>query len=357
MNLSNPKKRYSVKVKLLFGLAILLTCIAIFAFTKKMYQFYLYESHVIPSKVVYYRNHPLYQKIYRAEKFGLQKKTLSEKIALLPEEVMNFLFLTKYGNVSNYSLNSKQKQLVNNAYTLLPKFLQETIKKHVVRISFVKGYRYSGLCHPSFTKSGKIYSLIIINAKLLEQSLDEWINEKENKMFRSSEKDSKGITVSISNRHSAILAILLHETAHAFDFNHHITPYTDATTFRVQKDVFIRKHPYTTSAWIDFRERLDKKKIFTLVRTYQENIPLHSANKMYTTLIQSPHSSIYGTLNWSEDFADMVMLDHLVNQMSLQYEISVRDAKGLTTTYRPLENPRVKKRIKIMHAEIAKRKK
>ncbi|MCL1834100.1 MAG: hypothetical protein FWG49_06310, partial [Leptospirales bacterium] len=193
-----------------------------------------------------------------------------------------------------------------------------------------------------------LYSIIILNPKILKVYMSDWIEYRDSSIFRQ----TKDITVkSICKPNNLqLLQTIVHETSHVYDYHMHITPYTDPqlAIFKTSETT-----PFTDNVWenyympvieFDFYYR-DGLSFYGLG---DKKIDSSYAADLYRDLLNTPFSSAYGAVSWAEDFAESFTWFYLEKHFGIEYKVNVYKDRTLIVEFSPSKNKKIEQRSRIL---------
>jgi len=270
-------------------------------------------------------------------------------------ETPDFLLKTfmEWDNVDNYTSylpTESELQIIEEYLSVLPPLHKKTIEEKLIGIYFINNLMGSGIADYVIDENNNIYTILIINPKTLKSSISEWISLRENSCFIQN-TGSVDINVNCGDDYLGFLYILLHETSHIVDYIHYITPYTEPGIKEIKGDEILDKTELTSNVWNDYYIPVNRYN-----HNYRDNISYYGLNNgphlkqsdisgIYKDLSNSPFVSLYGSLSWAEDFAELMTWYHITEKMGLPYEINLYKDNNLLSTYKPMNSPLVKSRI------------
>ncbi len=152
-----------------------------------------------------------------------------------------------------------------------------------------------------------------------------------------------------------LLYLLIHETGHVEDYINQATPYIgDFHKYYISKyksGSVTNMTEFTENIWktrvmpeytYDFFNRT--KFNFYGMDSNKSLLPNNDIPETYRTFSKTPFVSPYAGTNWAEDFAEYVTFYHLVEELNLQYTVTVLKNKKSVLQYEPMNNPAVKNR-------------
>ncbi|MFP4527007.1 MAG: hypothetical protein ACLFQX_00540 [Candidatus Kapaibacterium sp.] len=248
-----------------------------------------------------------------------------------------------------YPPTGNDGRLLAEYLDLLPPGYLPILRERLLGIYFVDGLTYSG--YTDFVvdpDSDSIYCFIVLNAETLDSEMQRWVGHKENTCFRDDCEDE--IRIALSDAYKGLLYILIHEASHVIDYINGITPYTepDIATLRGWQG---RHSEFTEGVWADYGKTIPQYEF-----TYHSDITFYgfrggpkisdsNASEVYEGLAQTPFTSLYGSINWAEDFAEYMTFYHLTRQLGISYRIEVIRNDSVIYEYEPFLSPLVAERI------------
>ena len=247
-----------------------------------------------------------------------------------------------------YKISARDKQEIEKCLFQLPEKIKTVLDKKLLGIFFVDEFMGGGLTDYVFDRKGNLYSIMILNPKILKTSMSDWINYRDNSIFN----ETKGITVKSICKPGAqqLLHTLVHEISHVYDYHMYVTPYTDPglTIFKTSD----------TSEFIDNVWESYYKPVKEYDFPNRDNLSFYGlgdkktnssyAAELYRDLLTTPFSSIYGAASWAEDFAEAFTWFYLKKRFGIEYTVNVYRDKTLLISFSPSKNKKIEQRIKIL---------
>ena len=274
--------------------------------------------------------------------------SIEERILPAPDIIIKSL--NKMDNVNiyaSYELNGNEKQLFLGYYNLLPPKYKNIIDEKVIGIYFVNNFLGGGMTEAVFDNSGAMYMVLFFNPEILHKNITEWINFRDNSIFKN---DGSTISLNIvcNSNYYALIHTLLHETSHVFDYYNHITPFTEIFLKTGQS-----KFPtdFVKNIWNDYDEPVpeynyeNRKTISFYGLGTKTNIG--QAFDIFTSLGKTPFNSLYGSKTWAEDFAESFTWYYLKKYHNIDYITTLKKGGNTILLYDPNKNELVKSRYTI----------
>jgi hypothetical protein len=250
---------------------------------------------------------------------------------------------------SGYELTEAEKNVFMEYYNLLPEKYKDIINNKVFAIYFINNFKGSGMTDCVFDKNNNAYIILYLNRELLNKTISEWIEFRDNSPFI--DNANIDIEVDFNTNYLALIFGLLHETSHIYDFYYNITPYTDPYLMNIY-DIEYSKS-FTKDIWDDFKKQ---KSIYNIFCDHEisfydlgNRLDKELSMEFYKRLVNSPFSSLYGSTTWSEDFAETFTYYYLNKFLETRYEIKIYKNNELNMIYSPTDNPLIIERYKLFN--------
>jgi len=270
-----------------------------------------------------------------------------------PPEIL-LRYLRKLDNKRDYELympSRYEKTIIRNAIALLPKREKSVLQNRLIGIYFIKNFTGNGLCEWVLDRSGMVYIFFVFNPSAFGKTASELLTEKENTCFIKDDTSIK-IIVDCGKKIPGFYYILLHETAHAADYVLNVTPYVDED-FRKFMNIERAETEFTKNYWIGYNTTKEHFIFSNKVYFYNIGKPklkISQSVAVYKALSRSPFATLYGSISWAEDLAELAAYNYITHVMGEPFRIYVlRDKKELFSFY-PMESPQIIKRLPQLEA-------
>jgi hypothetical protein len=188
---------------------------------------------------------------------------------------------------------------------------------------------------------------LIVRGGVLRETVSEWLTTKERTCY-----DASGSARRVSIEAGALDAIryvMLHEATHMVDRALDLTP-----PWRPPAAPDPAVSPFTRGFWrnpLAIAEPYDAP-ILNQSHFRREGtvLPVQQAQAMYEALQRTPFASLYASMNWSDDLAELVTVSHWTTKLGQPFRIVIRDGEREVFAYEPMASPLVRQRL----AEIAR---
>jgi hypothetical protein len=273
-----------------------------------------------------------------------------ERLKVIPDILLGALMTMDETDVYRAHEPTKQERAMLKQYlALMPQKFNPVIKDRLVGIYIVDNFIGSGLTDYIYAPDGTLYTVIVLNSNVFELGISELLTKKERTCFIAAEEIS--ITINAGDKYTGLMYILTHEIVHVLDYVDGLTPWVEEAFMprdllsmegtALTRDVWAyRKTPKFT---YDFPMR---KEIVFYGLGEGPKINISSAKDMYRSLGATPFTSLYASMNWAEDVAELGAFYHLTQVLKQPYEIAVQVGYNAPVSYRPMNNPKVMERFK-----------
>ena len=268
---------------------------------------------------------------------------VSERLLIAPQIIIDSL--NDYDKVDNYSphkLNDNEKQLFMNYFDLLPAGLQKAIVEKVIGIYFIDNFLGGGMTLQVYDNNGNMNIALFFNPEILHTNISEWINFRDNSAFLPDDKLS--VIVTCNSNYFALIHTLFHEASHVYDFSYSITPSEN------QKPVI--HTDFTRNIWTSVNEPIEEYNFSNRNNLsfygFGESLDKKHALTIYSSLANTPFSSLYGSTTCTEDFAEAFTWYCLKKNFEINYVTQLKENDKIIFTHDPDDNELVKSRYKTL---------
>lgn len=279
---------------------------------------------------------------------------LADRVGPIPEALL--AHLREYDHnpaYTGYVPNGKERRAIAKSIGQLPPSYQKQLAADLVGIYFIENFQGSGWCDWLVRPDGTFACYMAINPMALAMNVSEMLTWKEYTAVKPRPDGAPVVIIDCGDSVSALTFILLHEATHGVDYSRRLTPYVDRDLFTVSgfvpgPDALVT--PYWAGydilrpefAW-PYQGRISFYGLW--------NTPQFSAAEVHTALRKTPCVSLYATLNWAEDLAELVAFDTLVNRLGCPYRIVVNNQAG-EFIEEPMRRPAVMERLPALRARL-----
>ncbi|MCB1320831.1 MAG: hypothetical protein KDK34_11295 [Leptospiraceae bacterium] len=246
------------------------------------------------------------------------------------------------------SFQTSERAQLKQAMQDLPPLLQRALKERLLGIYIVPDFLTSAMTEFVPGSDGKVYAFMILNDSVFKYTSPEIITLREQTVFRDTDPEFE-IRIEAGGNTPAVHYIFLHEMVHVADYAYRITPYIEKAADSFQPTNPDRPH-IVDAYWRDDSHPEDRWHFPDQDRVtfygFHDGPLLDESDApgIYASLARSPYISLYGSILWAEDLAELISLGVLARQ-GYAYEIQlVRNGK-VEERIRPLESPLIQKRL------------
>ncbi|MEK6154701.1 hypothetical protein WIW50_15640 [Flavobacteriaceae bacterium 3-367] len=285
------------------------------------------------------QNDILNSKVYELD----SSSSLLSRIGETPSKILD-RFRDAGMNPSRHTLTREEHKIVSSALNELPPLHQRVLKKHLLRISFLDNMPNTAFTAPiSPNDSIKLYA-ITVRAEILNQTVSEWLTEKERNCFDFS---NTNLNVSIrAGELSAILYVLIHEATHIVDGALNLTPQYTVPQREIENS--LKSNPFTANIWknrIEPIEIFQNKMLDEIYFKSRKKMPINKSQEIYGALKNSPFVSLYGRNSYHEDLAEIATIYHFTKKLKQEYQIVIAKGNSKLFSYEPMKSMLVKNRL------------
>lgn len=276
--------------------------------------------------------------------------SLISRVVKKPDAILEFL--RQYDSNPNYTLyipSDEEMKVIQDALNSLPPLNQKVLKEKLVGFYFVNNLLGSGFTDFILGDNDELYYFMAFNPTVFRKNMDEWLTFKDSTCFIHNQPEER-VEIQINSKLPSFLGILLHESVHAVDYAINITPYVEPAVLSLMKNV--KKYTlFIENTWKDYSlpetsNLYSKREKVTFYKMRQGPlIPITEARDLYENLSKTDFASLYSSLSWAEDLADLVMYYHLTEKMKNSYKIVIYNKNKKIYSYEPMKSDRVKKRF------------
>lgn len=246
-----------------------------------------------------------------------------------------------------YIPDEAEMKILKEYLGYLPQKIREVLEAKLLGIFFVDTLQGGGMSDFVFDKEGVLYSVLVLNPRILKTSLGEWLRFRDASAFTT----DQGVVIAsdCGDSYVGLLHTLFHEASHIYDYHRQMTPWVEPGLAALSS---VTATAFTESAWATYAEPLkthdfpERKNISFY--DFGPRLDGARAASMYVSLGATPFSSLYGSTSWAEDFAESFTWFYLEKRLGIRYETSVVREGIVLARYSPSDNENVRKRHKIL---------
>jgi hypothetical protein len=273
-----------------------------------------------------------------------------------PDFVVSFWGRTdKAFDYASYMPTVPELGMIDEYLSKLPRHLKDVLQDRLVAIYFINNLRGSGVTDYVLNDHYDVYLIMLFNPAALKTDISTWMTFRENSCFTGKAPDEVSLKINCGKQYSGFLYALVHESAHAVDYVESYTPYTEKQ-IKIIRQVKTTQTLFTKDVWTDRRTPLapydfPSRRNLTFYGTDGgPKISISDTPRIYKQFAATPFVSLYGSMNWADDFADTVMFYHLTQVLGQPYEIHLTSKSGSSLVLRPMDSSLVKARFSVIQS-------
>lgn len=259
-------------------------------------------------------------------------KPLAERIGPCPEALVEvYREFDAKPEYQPYAPTPEEKALVAGYLDGLPEGMKTAFRERLIGVYFIKDLLGNGLSDFVFDerdpKAGT-YSVIFLNPAGFGRTLSETLTLRE----RSAFKGEAAVSIDCGAEHRGILYSVLHEGTHAYDYIRGITPYVEVTVPLILGDEDRVRASW--DVWDAYAQpgKAARSEWWGKLKFYGGGggplIEAKDVPAVYADLLRSPFASLYSTLAWAEDAAELVLFYHITQKLGQPYVVRVPSVTG-----------------------------
>ena len=223
-----------------------------------------------------------------------------------------------------YILKPAEKRLLLDLLASLPAAMRRAFQEKLLGIYLVENFTGNGMSNWVLDERKKVHAWIVINPAAFKKSLSETLTGREASVFQG----DAGVRVDCGTKYPGVLYTLLHEGLHAYDYVEGVTPYVERMVVQATKggqgegaswDVWAAIDKPRPEADFTYRDKLH---FYGLGGGAA--IPAADAAKVYEAFKKTPFASLYGSLSWAEDAAELFVFHHIVRVLKQPYAVRLK---------------------------------
>ena len=287
-------------------------------------------------------------RIHQFENYSFDRHARPPSRAGMPPRMV-LGYLQRLDNRTDYAPylpSDAERAVVGDAYRILPERTKSVLENRLIGIYFIKNFTGNGLCEWVVDRRGKVYIFLVFNPRALGKTASELLTEKEQTCFFRDDPSIE-IRVDCGNTIPGFYYILLHESAHAVDYVLNITPFVDEE-YKRQLGIKKTKSEFTKNSWAGYNTSKEHFIFSQRVSFYGMDAPKLKSSEavaVYKDLARSPFASLYGSMSWAEDLAELAAFYHITHVLKGPYAIHVVQKKKTIFSVRPMETAAVIERL------------
>ena len=279
-----------------------------------------------------------------------ENSSLISRVTIPPIFMLNYLKkLDNKPDYYPYLPNSNEMKIVEDALNLLPPLNQRILKKKLIGIYFIRNFLGNGLTDWVVDSQNTVYTIVVVNSGVFTKNLSDLLTIKEKTCFQTDDQEYE-IYFDCGKKFNGFNYILLHESTHAVDYIKNFTPYADVQ-YKNYMHIGISETEFTKTIWKGYDASCGDYTFSKRVVFYGFSKPklrMSEAAEVYTELSHSPFVSLYGSLSWAEDLAELVTFYHITHVLNQPYAITITRKGEKILSVHPMESPEVRTRLPLL---------
>ncbi|MFH1537561.1 MAG: hypothetical protein ABIH66_01290 [bacterium] len=277
---------------------------------------------------------------------------LEDRVVAVPGHVMDFMLIFDKDYIAEdapyraYTPTESELEEVKAAIRRLPKEMKEKISPYLLGIYFIENLLGSGFAEFVPDEEGKDHYFMLFNPKVLKMDASEWITDKERSCFI--EEPGYELEIDIGEGLSGFYYIFSHEISHVYDYIAKVTPGEG----KLESEKDRENYPFIGGVWDEFGKPKDKYTFNGMgdITFYGMNdgpkIKISEAPALYDRLQQSPFVTLYGAVNWMEDFAEYMAAHMNIRLYERPWKLTVsKDGEVIYEMKDILKRENIKSRV------------
>jgi len=253
-----------------------------------------------------------------------------------------------------YAPTAYETNLIAGVFSNLPPVLLTLLASNLTGYYFIENFIGTGLTDWILDEQGNVFCYIIFNSKVLSENLNETLTRREMSGYSDTENNpDTAVRVVMSDVVSGFHYVLLHETGHVYDYSKRITPYVEPVCrFFPGHDALTKKPSgFSSDVWSSEYKTPRQEYDFHLRKSLRyyglggSSVSITNAAALYRSLSHSPFCSLYGSVNWAEDFTECLTFFYLTRILALPYRIELAFNGEVIMSVTPAETKMVRTRM------------
>ncbi|MEI7528986.1 MAG: hypothetical protein WCK76_08570 [Elusimicrobiota bacterium] len=301
---------------------------------------------------------PAEQNLTRLEAYNfVPGAKLEDRITVIPPALLgNYKDCDKAPEYEAYAPTAADKALVMEYLGLLPELYRKTLEERCLGIFFVKNFKGNGVTSWVTDAKDNVFFHITLNPAGLTDDISTTLSGRENSCFIPQAPGR--ITVDAGTKYKGLLYSLFHEATHGVDYVKGITPWADDTmpvSLRPKKP---GSGSFFSIVW-EYYSLPRKEEDYNLRRQITfyglgggPKLTFGKTLLVYTGLSRSSFASLYGSMSWAEDLAELATMYMLTAKLGQPYRITITGLEGGPFFLEPMRSPKVSARAAALMAEL-----
>jgi hypothetical protein len=281
------------------------------------------------------------------------KGDLASRVKPMPDATLSmWKKWDRVDNYSSYTPTPDELLMVESYISLLPPLHRSVCEERLVAIYFVHNFVGSGAMDFILDENDEIYLYAVFHPATLKNGISKWVTYRESTCFELGKAaGADRVEIDCGDEYSGFMYILLHELTHAVDYIENVTPYLQPGMEKLGLAGGLESTAFTAPVWRSFDKPLElydfdrREKVSFYGLNEGPKLQTQDIFSIYEDLSHSAFVSLYASMNWAEDLAELVTWYHFTKILKQPYEIGVYRNNRKIHLYRPMDFPEVKGRF------------
>ncbi|HNT98339.1 MAG TPA: hypothetical protein PKK31_08755 [Elusimicrobiales bacterium] len=236
-----------------------------------------------------------------------------------------------------YTPTAAERKTLAGWLEQLPSGMKNVLRRRLIGIYLVENFLGNGLSNLVLGDGPEeYYAWVVLNTEGFSRTLSGTLTGREASAFMGG-----GVSVECGGREPAgIFYALTHEITHAYDYVAGITPYVEPEWYELLSGAPPWPEP-GWEVWRGYRTPLPehdfaaRKKLGFYGMGGGPKLKTSEAASVYGSLADSPFVSLYGSQNWAEDAAEMMVYAATRRLTGSSCRVKYREPSGRTAFFSP----------------------
>jgi hypothetical protein len=280
-----------------------------------------------------------------AQSIGIDgSSSISARIGGVPPEIIESFTDRGQAAPTTHDLTVEEYQKIVAAFEVLTPLHESILQEHLRSISVAESLPANAQTVRVTHSGPEALFDIIINARILDETLSEFATRKERQLF---DAENSPLSVSVvAGSMDAVAFVLAHEATHVVDMVLGLTPPPAPAGVQIPET---DQKAFARGIWESALTPVNAYRGGLLdtipLRTGGERLNIEDAQALYEDLERTPFVSVYASLIVIEDLAELVAWRQMTEEYDQPYRIEIRNDTGVVYSYEPMKSPLVRRRL------------
>jgi hypothetical protein len=259
--------------------------------------------------------------------------SLASRITIPPDAVLQRFHDPAKPSPTLHELSDAEHARVVEALQQLPAFARQALTEHVRSISFFDGMASNGTTIKEPRSSDAVFNMVI-RASILHESVSDFLTRKERNCYTASDS---GMTLSVeAGSLPALLYVFLHESVHVLDISNRAGQAGSPTLFVDGASAQLVEGVWDDASTINAAYRSPLLDSICFRTGKPESMDVAEATAQ--ALARTPFVSLYGSSNWYDDVAELIICYYLTQKLHQPYRIVLRKGPDVLYSLAPMSS-------------------